>query len=295
MRYGFVLPRGDARTAAETAALAERAGWDAFFVWEPVWGIDAWVSLTAAAMRTERIRLGTMLTPLSRMRPWKLASETATLDNLCGGRVILAVGLGALDTGFAEFGEATDRKTRAELLDEGLAVLTGLWAGQPFSFQGVHYTVQPTGFMPPPPPVQRPRIPIWVVGAWGRPKSMARAFRYDGLLPHVTDLTPALVERCGPRPMPAAIQGQGGTTSSSRTSHPATTRRPRRRWSARTPMPAPPGGSSRRGTTATTTTRCSSACAQARPRSERTVRRAGGYSSAGADPGGRRSGGATRR
>ena len=68
MKYGFVLPQGDARTTAETAALAERAGWDAFFVWEPVWGIDAWVSLTAAAMRTERIRLGTMLTPLSRMR-----------------------------------------------------------------------------------------------------------------------------------------------------------------------------------------------------------------------------------
>jgi alkanesulfonate monooxygenase SsuD/methylene tetrahydromethanopterin reductase-like flavin-dependent oxidoreductase (luciferase family) len=195
MKYGFVLPQGDARTAAETAALAERAGWDAFFVWEPVWGIDAWVSLTAAAMRTERIRLGTMLTPLSRMRPWKLASETATLDNLSGGRVILAVGLGALDTGFAEFGEATDRTVRAQLLDEGLAILTGLWAGQPFSFQGTHYTVRPTGFMPPPPPVQRPRIPIWVVGAWGRQKSMARAFRYDGLLPHVTELTPALVKQ----------------------------------------------------------------------------------------------------
>jgi alkanesulfonate monooxygenase SsuD/methylene tetrahydromethanopterin reductase-like flavin-dependent oxidoreductase (luciferase family) len=109
--------------------------------------------------------------------------------------VILAVGLGALDTGFAEFGEATDRKVRAQLLDEGLAILTGLWAGQPFSFQGTHYTVRPTEFMPPPPPAQRPRIPIWVVGAWGRQKSMARAFRYDGLLPHVTELTPALVEQ----------------------------------------------------------------------------------------------------
>jgi alkanesulfonate monooxygenase SsuD/methylene tetrahydromethanopterin reductase-like flavin-dependent oxidoreductase (luciferase family) len=93
MKYGFVLPRGDARTAAGFAHEAEVAGWDGFFVWEPVWGIDAWVSLAAAAMRTERIRLGTMLTPVSRMRPWKLASETATLDNLSNGRVILAAGL----------------------------------------------------------------------------------------------------------------------------------------------------------------------------------------------------------
>src|SRR3970040_424415 len=136
MRYGFVLPFGDAKTAAECAHLAERAGWKCFFVWEPVWGIDAGVALTAAAMRTKRIRLGTMLTPLSRMRPWKLASETATLDNLSGGRVILAVGLGAVDTGFGAFGEVTDRKSRAELLDEGLDILTGLWRGQPFSYQG---------------------------------------------------------------------------------------------------------------------------------------------------------------
>ena len=185
MRYGFVLPFGDARTAAELAHDAEQAGWDGFFVWEPVWGIDAWVCLTAAAMRTERIRLGTLLTPLSRMRPWKLASETATLDNISGGRVILAVGLGATDTGFDAFGEVTDRRTRAELLDEGLDILTGLWRGQPFRFEGKHYHVEETAFLPPPPPVQQPRIPIWVVGAWPRPKSMRRALRYDGLLPSV--------------------------------------------------------------------------------------------------------------
>ena len=185
MRYGFVLPYGDARTAAELAHEAEQAGWDGFFVWEPVWGIDAWVCLTAAAMRTERIRLGTMLTPLSRMRPWKLASETATLDNLSGGRVILAVGLGATDTGFDAFGEVTDRRTRAELLDEGLDILTGLWRGQPFNYDGKHYHVKETTFSPPPPPVQQPRIPIWVVGAWPRQKSMRRALRYDGLLPSV--------------------------------------------------------------------------------------------------------------
>jgi alkanesulfonate monooxygenase SsuD/methylene tetrahydromethanopterin reductase-like flavin-dependent oxidoreductase (luciferase family) len=185
MKYGFVLPFGNARMAADLAYEAEQAGWDGFFVYEPVWGVDAWVSLTAAAMRTERIRLGTMLSPVSRMRPWKLASETATLDDLSGGRVILSVGLGATDTGFANFGEATDRKKRAELLDEGLDVLTGLWSGQPFSYDGQHYHVTPTEFMPAPPPVQQPRIPIWVVGAWPLEKSMRRALRYDGLIPTV--------------------------------------------------------------------------------------------------------------
>jgi alkanesulfonate monooxygenase SsuD/methylene tetrahydromethanopterin reductase-like flavin-dependent oxidoreductase (luciferase family) len=197
MQYGFVFPRGDARSIAELSYEAEQAGWDGVFVWEPVWGIDAWVALTAAAMRTQRVRLGTLLSPLSRMRPWKLASETATLDNLSQGRVILSVGLGAIDTGFAEFGEVTARKVRAELLDEGLEILTGLWRGQPFEYHGKHYQVQPTAFYPPPPPVQQPRIPIWVVGAWPRPKSMARALKYDGLLPakmeagQFVDFTPA--------------------------------------------------------------------------------------------------------
>ena len=150
-----------------------------------MWGVDAWVTLAAAAVRTGRIRLGTMITPLSRMRPWKLASETTTLDNLSNGRVILSVGLGATDTGFEAFGEVTDRRTRAELLDEGLDILTGLWRGQPFRYQGKHYHIKETTFSPPPQPVQKPHIPIWVVGAWFSEKSMQRAATYDGLLPNM--------------------------------------------------------------------------------------------------------------
>ena len=184
MRSGFVLPRGDARTAAELAAEAEAAGWDGFFVWEPVWGVDAWVALAAAAMTTSTIRLGTMLTPLPRRRPWDLAGQTATLDNLSGGRVILSVGLGAVHEGWTAFETDPGRRVRAELLDEGLAVLTGLWAGQPFAYQGAHHTVRPTDFMLPAPPVQRPRIPVWVVGAWPYPRSMRRAARWDGWLPN---------------------------------------------------------------------------------------------------------------
>ena len=200
MKYGIVLTYGDAREAADLAREAEQAGWDGFFVWEPIWGIDAWVALTAAAMLTTTIRLGTMLTPLPIRKPWKLASEAATLDRLSGGRVILSVGLGAADTGFASFGEPTDRKTRAELLDEGLDVLTGLWHGQPCAYQRRHYRIDPTGFFPPPPPIQQPRIPIWVVGAWPRMKSIRRALKCDGVLPVKLDaggqmgaLTPAEV------------------------------------------------------------------------------------------------------
>jgi alkanesulfonate monooxygenase SsuD/methylene tetrahydromethanopterin reductase-like flavin-dependent oxidoreductase (luciferase family) len=184
MRYGFLMPRGDARAASELAAEAEATGWDAFFVWEPVWGVDAWIALAAAAMTTQRIRLGTMLTPLPRRRPWDLAGQTATLDNLSGGRVILSVGLGALHEGWTAFEPDTGRAVRAELLDEGLDVLAGLWAGQPFSYDGRHHHVRPTDFMVPPPPVQKPRIPVWVVGAWPRTRSMRRAARWDGWLPN---------------------------------------------------------------------------------------------------------------
>jgi hypothetical protein len=185
MKYGFVFPGGDARAAAEYAREAEAAGWDGFFVPDAVWWIDPWVSLAAVAMSTERILMGTMITPVSRRRPWKLASETATLDRLSNGRVILSVGLGAIDSGFDAFGEVTDRKTRAELLDEGLEIITGLWKGQPLKYKGRHYQITPHTFPPSPPPVQQPRIPIWVVGAWPREKSMRRVLRYDGLLPTV--------------------------------------------------------------------------------------------------------------
>jgi hypothetical protein len=223
MKYGFVLPYGDASTAADFAFEAEQAGWDGFFVWEAVWGWDAWMMLTAAALRTERIRLGTMITPLSRMRPWELASKTVTLDHLSSGRVILAVGLGAIDTGFAEFGEEIDRKMRAELLDEGLDIVTGLWRGQPFNYNGKHYHIKETKFYPLPPPVQQPRIPIWVVGAWPKKKSMQRVLRYDGLLPNVMsddgqhrEMTPddvcamyeyAAANRSGTTPLDIVVEG----------------------------------------------------------------------------------------
>lgn len=187
LRCGFVFPGQDVKQALECAELAEAHGWDGFFLWDGVWGLDPWVQLAAIAVRTSRIRLGTMITPVSRRRPWTLAGQTVTLDHLSNGRLILPVGLGAIDTGFANFGEQTDRKIRAELLDEGLAIITGLWKGQPFNYSGKHYQIKETSFMSPPPPLQQPRIPIWVVGAWRREKSMQRVVKYDGLLPNKLD------------------------------------------------------------------------------------------------------------
>lgn len=198
MRFGFIFTGSDPRLAVEWAQAAEAAGWDAFFTWDAVWGTDPWVTLGACAVRTERVRLGTIITPASRRRPWKLAAEVATLDQLSQGRAILTVGLGALDTGFANFGETTDRRLRAELLDESLEIIAGLWRGQPYSFTGKHYTLTPPAFPTPPPPVQQPRPPIWVVGAWPRPRSIQRAARWDGILPgkmtgpgQFDDMTPA--------------------------------------------------------------------------------------------------------
>src|SRR6266705_513753 len=119
MRYGFVLPGGTATEQLEQAVLAERAGWDGVFVWEAAYGVDAWTLLAAIATRTTRVRLGTLLTPLPWRRPWKVASQVVTLDQLSGGRAILSVGVGAVDVELGRTGEETDRRKRAELLDEG--------------------------------------------------------------------------------------------------------------------------------------------------------------------------------
>jgi alkanesulfonate monooxygenase SsuD/methylene tetrahydromethanopterin reductase-like flavin-dependent oxidoreductase (luciferase family) len=201
MKYGFIIPGGDIQTVAELAAEGEAAGWDGMFYWDGIYikeagpMYDPWVTMAAMALRTTRVRLGAIVSPLSRRRPWKAARETVSLDHLSGGRLVVPVGLGALDDGgFSKVGEPTDRKTRAELLDESLEILSGLWSGEPFHYEGKHYHLDEMTFLPK--PVQTPRIPIWVVGAWPSERSMARVLRYDGLLPNVIrdgkqqDITP---------------------------------------------------------------------------------------------------------
>ena len=189
MRYGFVVPYADSRDFAAAARLGEDHDWDAVFTWEAVFGVDAWVTLAAAAMATERIRLGTLLTPASRVRPWDLASRVGTVDRLSGGRVVMSVGLGALHEGWTAFEPDEGRAVRARKLDESLAGYAGLLGGQPFSHAGEHYPVRPTDFALPDPPVQRPHPPVWVVGALvpgrARQPSLERAARWQGLLPAV--------------------------------------------------------------------------------------------------------------
>lgn len=201
MQFGFVIPKGDPRTVAELAHELEEAGWDGAFYWDGMsgsgafdWDIyDPWVVMAAMAMRTERVRIGAVITPPSRRRPWKLARETMTLDHLSNGRLVVPVGLGAADDrGFGNVGEVTDRRERAEMLDESLAILTGLWSGEPFAFEGKHYRFGEMAFRPA--PVQRPRPPIWVVGAWPYPKSLNRAIRYDGILANFAEPSGSFAE-----------------------------------------------------------------------------------------------------
>jgi hypothetical protein len=192
MKFGYVQTFGGARAAADIAHEAEQAGWDGFFVGEAVWHNDPWISLTAAAMCTSRIRLGTLVVQMPRHTPWKLASETASLDNLSNGRVILGVGPGVYYYGYESFkDEITDKKIRGELMDEGVDLLTLLHLGKPFKYEGAHFHVDlhmvgKEEYFPAR-PVQQPRVPIWMVGMWPRMKSMRRVLKCDGLLPEKMD------------------------------------------------------------------------------------------------------------
>jgi len=163
---------GDARLLVELAQMAEDAGWNGVFVWDHVayrqrgWPVaDPYVTIAAIAAVTDKVRLGVLVSALARRRPWKFARETASLDVLSGGRLVVGVGLGSQGRQeFAAFGEDPDLGVRAARLDEGLEILLGLWNGEPYAFQGHHYSVEETVFVPR--PCQQPRPPIWVAGRW---------------------------------------------------------------------------------------------------------------------------------
>jgi len=204
MQYGIILTTGDPRTCAELAADAEAAGWDGVFTYDaiaigPGEMYDPWITLAAMAMRTERVTLGALVFAPSRRRPWKLAREAVTLDVLSSGRFVLPVGLGAVDDkGFGNVGEPVDARTRARLLDETLAIVEGLQTGEPFAFEGEHYRFGEMTFNPR--PVQRPQIPVWVVGAWPHERSMRRTIRWDGIV--VQALGPDGKPATGPEVLP---------------------------------------------------------------------------------------------
>lgn len=190
MQYGLYLPNfapwGSARAIADLAHTAEAAGWDGLFMWDDCAGfdvemVDPWVALAAAAMVTQYIRLGALITPLPRRRPWKFARETVSLDHLSQGRLVVGVGTGGGEAEWADFGEESNHKVRGDMLDEALQVVTGLWSGQPFSHVGTHYTVKGAHFLPG--CLQQPRIPIWVGGIWPHPRPLARMAQWDGMFP----------------------------------------------------------------------------------------------------------------
>lgn len=195
MHFGILVPNfgnccGSPRELAELAVDAENSGWDGFFIFdhilysnnEHVPLVDPWIALAAIAMNTKRMRIGPLVTPLARRRPWKLARETVSLDHLSNGRLTLGVGLGdPADVEFTSLGENGEDRTRAAKLDEGLDVLVGLWRGESFSYLGKQYEVRNVQFLPR--PLQSPRIPIWVAGRWPRREPFLRAARWDGVFP----------------------------------------------------------------------------------------------------------------
>lgn len=197
MKYCVDVPNfgmwSDPKRFAEFAKQIEDAGWDGISVWDHilVWDgaevADPWVLLASAAMSTDRIRLMSMVTPIPRRHPWKLSRECVSVDLLSEGRLTLGVGIGwPTDPEFTRFNGESDLRTRADMLDEGLDILTGLWTGEPFGFEGEHYQLEEVTFLPR--PVQQPRIPIWVAAMWPQRRPVRRATRWDGIAPIMYDI-----------------------------------------------------------------------------------------------------------
>ncbi|WP_419996620.1 LLM class flavin-dependent oxidoreductase [Streptomyces boninensis] len=194
MRFSINIPNfgdfADPRNVATIATAAEESGWDGLFIWDHVhfrgyagrpFG-DAWMLLTAAALSTSRIRVGPLLTPVARYRPQQLARQVATLDNLSGGRVVFAAGLGGpVEDEYGSFGDSTDRRVLAERLDEGLELLGRFWTGEAVDHHGRHYQARDVSLLPA--TVQRPRPPVWIGGFWPNRPPMRRAARWDGAVP----------------------------------------------------------------------------------------------------------------
>lgn len=185
MKYGLALPYNSTKLVAEAAHLAEESGWDGCFLGDAIWCEDPMIALAAAAMTTSRIQLGTMVIPVPLRSPWKIASESIALDQLSNGRLILGLGTGAVWMGWQGFpDEVTNAKARAEMLDETIDILSGMYQREPFDYAGKHYQVKLTLLDQqhyPPKPIQQPRIPLWTPLIWQRERSKKRILKCDGL------------------------------------------------------------------------------------------------------------------
>ena len=189
MRFAVGLPNvreyADPRLLVEFAVGAETAGWDGIFVWdhllyrEGAAAINPWVTTAAIAQETSEIRIGVMVAALARRRPWNVASEAAALDILSNGRLLFGAGLGSLEDEYLLFGEDARARVRADKLDEALEIVTGLWTGEPFGYQGEHFHIQEVRLLPA--PLQSPRVPVVVAGRWPNRRPFRRAARWDGI------------------------------------------------------------------------------------------------------------------
>lgn len=186
MKFGIALPYTTPRAVARLSQLVEETGWDGVFLGDAIWCEDPMIGLAAAAMTTSRIRLGTMITPVPLRIPWKLASESLALDHLSAGRLTLGLGAGAVWMGWQAFpDEVTGAKSRAEMLEETIDILSLLYQRKQFDYDGKHYHLKLTRMdlmHYPPKPVQQPRIPLWCVGLLPHGKSMRRTLKCDGLI-----------------------------------------------------------------------------------------------------------------
>ena len=187
IKFGIVLPYGDPRITARLAKEAEESGWDGIFVGDATWCQDPLIQLAAAAMATQRIRLGTMVLATPLRQPWQIASTSLALDYLSNGRLTLGLGTGATWMGWQAFPDTTtDTRARAEMLDETIDILTLMYQRKQFDYEGQHYHPKLTAMdlmYYPPVPIQQPRIPIWVPGVWPRMKNMRRILKCDGIFP----------------------------------------------------------------------------------------------------------------
>ncbi|WP_432942910.1 LLM class flavin-dependent oxidoreductase [Kribbella sp. CA-253562] len=143
---------------------------------------DPWITMAAIATATSQLTFGPMVSAIPRRRPVKLARETATLDRLGGGRLVLGVGLGSDRFGeeFSRTGEELNDRVRGQMLDESLEILTAAWSGEVVNHRGEHYTVDGIQFLPT--PVRR-HVPVWAAGFPGNSRPRQRAARLDGFFP----------------------------------------------------------------------------------------------------------------
>ena len=228
MRFGLFLPifdeLADPAVLADLAARAEASGWDGVFLWDHVVyrapiesATDPWIAMAAMATATSRVRLGPMVTPLARRRPWIVARQLVALDHLSGGRMVFGAGVGRDVSGgeLSRFGEELDDRGRAAMLEEALAIVTGLLSGEPVDHDGERYRVDSVRFLPR--PVQ-PHLPVWLGARFGNARPIRRAARFDGLfvvdcdrpdqLPEVLELVRA--ERGTLDGFDVAVQGWPG-------------------------------------------------------------------------------------